>query len=103
MASDPRISACCAFDRKAYLPTHNRHVSQPQRPNDPQWNELNCRNRRIWNDRTALAAVGSRKPFLLQTYRRRLADNRMVMLKDISAPITVRGRHWGAFRLIYRA
>ena len=102
-ASDPRISACCAFDRKAYLPTHHAKFSLAQRPDDPAWNELNCRNRRIWNDRTALAAVGNRQSFLLQTYRRRMSNDTMVMLKDVSAPITVRGRHWGAMRLIYRA
>ncbi len=100
---DPRISACCAFDRNAWLPTHHRKLSQPQRPDDPEWNEINCRNRRIWNDRTVHAAVGNRQPFLLQTYRRRLSNNQMVMLKDVSAPIVVRGRHWGAVRLIYRA
>jgi methyl-accepting chemotaxis protein len=103
LESDPRISACCAFDRKAYLPTHHRKFSLPQRPDDPAWNELNCRHRRIWNDRTALAAVGNRKSFLLQTYRRRMSNDQLVMLKDVSAPIMVRGRHWGALRLIYRA
>ena len=101
--SDPRISACAAFDRKGYLPTHQQKVSQPQRPNDPQWNEPNCRNRRIYDDRTALAAVASRERFLLQTYRRRLGNGQMVMLKDVSSPIMVNGRHWGALRVIYRA
>ena len=101
--SDPRISACCAFDRNAYLPTHHLKVSLPQRYGDIKWNEINCRNRRMWNDRTAMAAVRSRHPFLLQTYRRRISENHTIMLKDVSVPILVRGRHWGAFRLIYRA
>ncbi len=97
--SDQRIAFCAAIDENGYLPTHNRKFSEPQRPGDVVWNTANCRNRRIFNDRVGLAAGRSTAPFLVQTYRRDMGGGNFVMMKDISAPITVRGRHWGGLRL----
>ena len=102
LALDPRVAFCAAVDENGYLPTHNRKFSQPQR-GDPVWNAAHCRNRRIFNDRTGLAAGRNTKPFLLQTYRRDMGGGQFVMMKDASAPIYVRGRHWGGFRIGYRA
>lgn len=101
LAMDPRITFGAAVDRNGYLPTHNRLYSQPQ-GSDPVWNAANCRNRRIFDDRTGLSAARNERPFLLQTYRRDMGGGRYVLMKDCSAPITVRGRHWGAFRIGYR-
>ncbi|HLO76201.1 MAG TPA: methyl-accepting chemotaxis protein [Magnetospirillum sp.] len=101
LGSDDRITFCCAVDRNGYLPTHNRKFSQPQ-GRDPVWNNANCRNRRIFNDRTGLSAGRNTKPFLLQTYRRDMGGGQFVMMKDISAPITIQGRHWGGLRIGYR-
>jgi methyl-accepting chemotaxis protein len=98
-ASDERIAFCAAVDENAYLPAHNKKFSQPQKPGDTIWNTANCRNRRIFNDRVGLAAGRSTAPFLVQTYRRDMGGGNFVMMKDISAPITVRGRHWGGLRL----
>jgi len=42
------------------------------------------------------------KPFLLQTYRRDMGGGKFVLMKDLSAPIFVNGRHWGAFRIGFR-
>lgn len=97
---DERIRFCAAVDENGYLPTHNAMFSQPQ-GKDPAWNETNCRNRRIFNDRTGLAAARNRKPFLIQTYRRKMGAGKFVLMKDVSAPIRVRGRHWGGFRIGY--
>jgi len=94
-----RIAFCAAVDDNGYLPTHNAKFSAPQRPGDTVWNTANCRNRRIFNDRVGLAAGRSVEPFLVQTYRRDMGGGNFVMMKDISAPITVRGRHWGGLRL----
>ena len=44
----------------------------------------------------------STQPFLLQTYRRDMGGGQFVLMKDLSAPIWVNGRHWGAFRIGYR-
>jgi methyl-accepting chemotaxis protein len=32
-----------------------------------------------------------------------MGGGRVALMKDCSAPVTVRGRHWGAVRLAYRA
>ena len=98
---DSRITFCCAVDRNGYLPTHNRKFSQPQ-GQDPVWNNANSRNRRIFNDRTGLSAGRNTQPFLLQTYRRDMGGGQFAMMKDVSAPIIVQGRHWGGFRIGYR-
>lgn len=101
LTQDPRIAFCAAIDRNGYLPTHNRQYSKPQGP-DPVWNAANCRNRRLFNDRTGLAAGRNQKRFLVQTYRRDMGNGNFVLMKDVSAPITVLGRHWGGFRIGFK-
>lgn len=97
LTSNGRIVFCAAVDRNGFLPTHNRKYSQAQ-GSDPVWNNANCRNRRIFDDRTGLAAARNRKPFLLQSYRRDMGGGQFLVMEDLSAPIMVKGRHWGAFR-----
>jgi methyl-accepting chemotaxis protein len=99
--SDPRIVFCVAWARGGYLPTHNPNYRLPQ-GKDPIWNNANCRNRRIFNDRTVKKVAANTKPFLLQTYRRDMGGGNFVLMKDVSSPILVRGRHWGAFRMGFR-
>ena len=96
-----RIAFCAAVDRNGYLPTHNRKFSQPQ-GDDPVWNAANCRNRRLFNDRVGLAAGRNARPFLLQAYRRDMGGGKFALMKDVSAPITVRGRHWGGVRIGFK-
>ncbi len=99
---DPRIVFCAAVDRNGYLPTHNRKFSQAQRTGDVVWNTANCRNRRIFNDRVGLKAGRSEKPFVVQTYRRDMGGGNFALMKDASAPILVKGRHWGGVRCGYK-
>lgn len=95
---DPRVAFCAAVDRNGYLPTHNDKYSKPQTA-DPVWNAANCRNRRLFNDRTGLAAGANIQPFLLQTYRRDMGGQTFTLMKDLSAPIYVHGSHWGGLRV----
>lgn len=97
---DPRIVFCAAVDRNGYLPTHNLKFSQPQ-GRDPVWNTANCRNRRVFDDRVGLGAARSTAPFLMQIYRRDMGGGKFAMMKDLSAPIMVHGKHWGGLRLAY--
>jgi methyl-accepting chemotaxis protein len=97
----PKVVFCAAVDRNGYLPTHNLKFSRPQ-GTDPVWNAANCRNRRIFADRTGLAAGRNQRRFLLQTYRRDMGGGQFVLMKDLSAPIVVRGRHWGGLRIAYQ-
>jgi methyl-accepting chemotaxis protein len=99
--SDPRIAFCVAWAKGGYLPTHNPNYRLPQGP-DPIWNNANCRNRRLFNDRAVKKVAANTKPFLLQTYRRDMGGGNFVLMKDLSSPIFVRGRHWGAFRMGFR-
>jgi len=98
----PKVVFCVAVDRNGYLPTHNHKFSHPQRAGDPAWNAANSRQRRIFNDRTGLAAGRNTRRFLLQTYRRDMGGGRYVLMKDLSAPIVVNGRHWGGLRMGYQ-
>jgi methyl-accepting chemotaxis protein len=99
--SDPRIVFCVAWARSGYLPTHNPNYRLPQ-GSDPVWNNANCRNRRLFIDRAVKKVAANTKPFLLQTYRRDMGGGNFVLMKDLSSPIFVRGRHWGAFRMGFR-
>jgi len=101
LGADRRVVFCVTVDRNGYLPTHNRVFSKPQ-GKDPAWNNANCRNRRLFNDRTGLRAAQNTKPFLLQTYRREMGGGQFILMKDLSTPIVVKGRHWGGLRLGYR-
>ena len=99
--ADARIVFCVAWAKGGYLPTHNPNYRLPQ-GRDPIWNNANCRNRRLFNDRAVKKVAANRKPFLLQTYRRDMGGGNFVLMKDVSSPILVRGRHWGAFRMGFR-
>ncbi|RJF77327.1 PAS domain S-box protein [Azospirillum cavernae] len=103
LASNPRFQFCVAVNSIGYLPTHNARYSEPQRPGEVDWNTAHSRNRRLFTDRAGLAAARNTRAFLLQAYRRDMGGGQMVRLKEVDAPIIVRGRHWGSLRLGYRA
>jgi methyl-accepting chemotaxis protein len=97
-----KVVYCIAVDRNGYVACHNQKYNHPQRAGDLVWNTANCRNRRIFNDRTGLASARNQRPFLLQTYRRDMGGGTFVVMKEAAAPITVNGRHWGGLRLAFR-
>jgi methyl-accepting chemotaxis protein len=97
---DPRVVFCAAVDENGFLPTHNSKFSKPQGP-DAVWNAANCRNRRFFKDRVGLAAGQNTKSFLLQTYSRDMGGGRFAPMVDVSAPIHIKGQHWGGLRLAY--
>lgn len=101
LSFDGRVVFCAPVDVNGYLPTHNSKFSKPQ-GQDPAWNAANCRNRRIFNDRVGLGAGKNQKPFLVQTYMRDMGG-KFVPMVDVSAPLVVKGRHWGGLRLAYTA
>ncbi len=97
-----KVVFCIAADRNGYIACHNQQYNQPQRPGDVLWNTAHSRNRRIFNDRTGLRSARNTQPFLLQTYRRDMGGGQFVVMKEVAAPITVAGRHWGGMRLAYK-
>jgi hypothetical protein len=98
LASNPRGVFCCVADHNGYIATHNKIYSQPQRPGETVWNTANCRNRRMFDDRTGILAARNTKEYLAQTYARDMGGGNFVVLKEIDCPITVGKRHWGAIR-----
>jgi len=97
-----QVVFCVAIDRNGYIACHNRKYNQPQRTGDVVWNTANCRNRRLFQDRAGLAAGRNQRPFLLQTYRRDMGGDVKVVMKEVDAPISVAGRHWGGLRLAWK-
>jgi methyl-accepting chemotaxis protein len=97
-AVDQDIVFCVATDATGWLPVHHPEFSKPQRA-DRVWNEANSRNLRRFEDRAAIAAARNiKQQIFVQTYERSMGD-RMVLTKDVSTPITIKGRHWGALRM----
>ena len=97
----PGTAFVAAVDRNGYLPTHNLKFAKPQ-SRDPVWNNANCRNRRIFNDRAGAAAGKNTAPHLLQSYLRDMGGGKYVLMQDASAPVMVRTRHWGGLRIGYQ-
>jgi methyl-accepting chemotaxis protein len=89
----PGTIYCLAIDRKGYLPIHHGAVSQAM-TGDPARDLLNSRHQRIYqNNRTEQRRCSHTDPLLLQTYMRDTGE----ILNDLSMPIFVDGKHWGAF------
>ncbi|MFH1059825.1 MAG: methyl-accepting chemotaxis protein [Pseudomonadota bacterium] len=81
-----------AVDANGYAPTHHSHVSQRQTGNR-QHDLLYSRDKRIFaSNETETRRAKHTQPFLLQTYLRDTGE----ILNDISLPLFVKGRHWGA-------
>ena len=98
---EKRIATCTATDINGYIPRHINARHNPQRPDDPAWNNLNSRSMRIYNDPTGLNAAKNKDKFILQTYRIPYLGGQYAVLKDCAAPIYINGKHWGCMRITY--
>lgn len=87
-----------AVDINGYFPTHNTKFSQPL-TGDYNVDLANSRTKRIFNDKTGSRCGSNTASFLLQTYKRDTGE----IMHDLSAPIFVNGKHWGGFRIGYKA
>ncbi len=97
LGKSPMIQFAVLVDRNGYLPPHNQRYAQPLTGNLA--NDLvNNRTKRIFNDRTGLAAAQNEAPFLIQRYQRDTGET----MADLSVPVIVRGVRWGAVRIGYR-
>jgi len=84
----PEIIYAEPLDKNARFPTNNRQ-------SDPH----NDRTRWTPSDATGKRCANNTEPFLLQTYKCDTGE----VLHEISVPIYVNDRHWGGFRIGYRA
>jgi len=87
-----------AVDKNGYFPTHNKKFSQPL-TGDYDTDLANNRTKRIFDDKTGRRCGSNTSTFLLQTYKRDTGE----IMHDLSAPIYVNGKHWGGFRIGYKA
>ena len=98
LEKDSRLLYVIAVDKNGYLPTHNTRFSQPltgDPDHDYKWNL----SKRMFTDRTGLkAARNDDAPHLMQV--KSFKGKRIVT--DMSVPILVKKRHWGAVRVGYR-
>jgi len=83
-------------DINGYVPTHNNVYPKSGVFEPGGIGDNPARSKRIFNDEVGLACSRNTEPYLLQVYVR--GDTGETMW-DISSPIYVNGRHWGAFRV----
>jgi hypothetical protein len=81
-------------DENGYLPTHNTKFQKPV-TGDPAQDLAGNRTKRKFDDPVGIAAARSTEPSLVQVYQRDTGET----MWDISAPIYVKGKHWGGFRV----
>jgi hypothetical protein len=90
-----------ATDRSCYVPVHNSRFSQAQRSGDLAFNHGFARDRRIYDDRWTLrAAIFAQGP-VVQAYPRDVPKGLGEVVREVSAPIIVSGRRWGAAQIGY--
>ena len=83
-----------AVDDKGYAPAHNSKFSNPPTGN-PAIDLGACRHKRIFDDLVGRKLAANKRPFLFQTYVRDTGE----VINDLSVPILIDGRHWGAVRV----
>lgn len=87
-----------AVDANGYFPTHNKKFSKAL-TGKYDIDFANNRTKRIFNDETGSRCGAHEDKFLLQTYKRDTGE----IMHDVSAPIFVKGKHWGGFRIGFNA
>ncbi|MEW6990522.1 methyl-accepting chemotaxis protein [Colwelliaceae bacterium 6441] len=87
-----------AVDLNGYFPTHNACFSQPL-TGDYEKDVIQNRTKRMFDDPTGIRCGKHTDKFLLQTYKRDTGE----IMHDVSSPIIVLGKHWGGFRMGFRA
>lgn len=98
LQAHPSLVFAISTQQSGYVPTHNSKFAKPQTGNYAV-DLVNSRSKRIFNDPTGSRCGSHTKKMLLQTYKRDTGE----IMHDLSVPIYVQGKHWGGFRMGYRA
>ncbi|MBC7961478.1 MAG: methyl-accepting chemotaxis protein [Steroidobacteraceae bacterium] len=96
IAKDSKLLFAICVDNNGYCPCHNLRYSRPL-TGDPEVDKNSNRTKRIFNDHTGIRCARNTDGFLLQTYRRDTGE----ILNDMSKPLMINNRHWGAIRIGY--
>ena len=89
-----KLAYAVLVDRNGYLPTHNSRYAKPLTGNREQ-DRVGNRTKQFFKNPVELAAARNRQDVLVQVYHRDTGET----IWDVSAPVSVKGRHWGAFRV----
>jgi methyl-accepting chemotaxis protein len=90
----PGLTYSLSVDNNGYAPAHNSQFSNAP-TGDPAVDLAKSRHKRIFNDPVGIKLAKNEKPSLFQTYVRDTGE----ILNDLSMPIVINGRHWGAVRV----
>ena len=93
----PGLVYSLAMDTNGYAPAHNGVFSNPP-SGDPAVDLAKCRHKRIFNDPVGMKGAKNQKTSLFQTYVRDTGE----ILADLTMPIMINGRHWGAVRIGFK-
>src|SRR6266540_3285351 len=91
---DEQVVFAVLVDRNGYLPTHNTSYTQPL-TGDSVKDKVGNRTKRLFKDEVGSKAAKNDQPLQKQEYNRDTGE----IMWDISAPVVVKGRHWGGFRI----
>ena len=97
LGDTPGLVYSLSVDTNGYAPAHNSVVSLPP-SGDPAVDLLKCRHKRVFSDPVGIKLAKNQKSSLFQTYVRDTGE----ILNDLSMPITINGRHWGAIRVGFK-
>ncbi|MDZ4253593.1 MAG: methyl-accepting chemotaxis protein [Sulfuritalea sp.] len=92
----PELMMSLVVDTKGYAPAHNRRYSEVP-TGAYQHDLLKTRHKRIFDDFAGARSAQNREPCLVQTYLRDTGE----VLCELSIPVMIKGRHWGAFRTAF--
>ena len=95
---NPEVIYAEPVNIKGCFPTRKRRFSEDL-TGDHEADLQNDRTKWIPGDGTGSRCASNTQPFLLQTYKRDTGE----VVHQISVPIYINGRHWGGFRIGYRA
>jgi methyl-accepting chemotaxis protein len=94
----PGLTYSLAVDSNGYAPAHNGAFSNAP-SGDPAIDLVKCRHKRIFSDPVGIKLAKNQKSSLFQTYVRDTGE----ILNDLSMPVVINGRHWGAVRIGFKA
>ncbi|MGA8010145.1 MAG: methyl-accepting chemotaxis protein [Thiomonas sp.] len=83
-------------DQNGYAAAHNSIFDRPV-TGDYATDLVGNRSMRLFNDPVGLAAARNTNPYLLQVYARDTGE----IMQELSRPVHVAERHWGAVRLAF--
>ncbi|OUR81441.1 hypothetical protein A9Q82_09905 [Cycloclasticus sp. 46_120_T64] len=94
----PGLMFAAVANKDGYIPTHNNAFAKAPTGNY-QTDLIHSRSKRLFQDPVSIRGGNNTQAPLLQTYKRDTGE----ICHDMSVPLFINGRHWGAVRVGYHA